>query len=310
MPSIIVHGGAGAYDPGAEHERGLVAAARAGWVILAEGGSAVDAAEAAVVVMEDDPLFNAGYGSSLTLAGAVECDASIMLSDYSAGGVAALRAAKNPIRAARLVMERTDHVLLAGAGADEFAGRMGLPAADLRSERRLRLHEENLAKLCAGEDLKFMPRIRGLADEMGIGTVGVAALDAGGTIAAATSTGGLMMKLPGRVGDGAVIGAGTYATPWAGVSATGHGEPIMRHALGKVAVGAAREMGIRQAIEMTLEIGLTHGFGFGIVGVEENGAVAHGFTTQGMSWVSIRDWRLETFLGTSETEPGAPGDSD
>jgi L-asparaginase / beta-aspartyl-peptidase len=296
LPSIIVHGGAGAYDPGEEHERGLITAVEAAWALLAEGGSAADAVEAAIVVMEDDPIFNAGLGSSLNIRGVVECDASIMVSDYACGAVGAIRATKNPIRAARLVMERTDHVLLVGEGADDFARRMGLPAGDLVTERRAELHRSNLAKVAAGEELKFMPGIVGLADEMGIGTVGAAAVDGEGTLAAGTSTGGLMSKLPGRIGDGAIIGAGTYANEHAAISATGHGEPIIKHVIGRVAVDGAGDMGIREAILNVLEIGRHHDFGFGIVGVEANGAMASGFTTQAMSWAQRDDSGTRTFL--------------
>lgn len=141
-----------------------------------------------------------------------------------------------------------------------------------------------------------MPRLAGLAEEMGIGTVGAAAIDHEGLIAAGTSTGGMMTKMPGRIGDGAVIGAGTYATAFGGVSATGHGEPIMRHVLAKVAVDAIAETGVREAIESVLELGRVHGFGFGMIGVDETGAVAQGFTTQAMSWAYRRDEEERTFL--------------
>jgi beta-aspartyl-peptidase (threonine type) len=296
LPSVIVHGGAGAYEPGEAHERGLRTAVERAWSLLSAGGSSLDAVEAAIVAMEDDEVFNAGYGSSLTTAGTIECDASLMLSDQSCGAVAAIAAAKNPIRAARLVMETTDHVLLAGSGADEFAKRMGLPSADLRTERRVKLHGANMEKLRAGEDIKFLPRLAGLSEEMGIGTVGAVAIDTQGLIAAATSTGGMMTKLPGRVGDGAVVGAGTYANAFGGVSATGHGEPIMRHVLAKVAVDAIAETGVREAIESVLELGRVHGFGFGMIGADETGSVAYGFSTQAMSWAYRRDDEERTFL--------------
>jgi beta-aspartyl-peptidase (threonine type) len=296
MPSIIVHGGAGKFDPGKKHDRGLRAAASSGWAILSSGGSALDAVEAAVVVLEDDPTFNAGYGASLNLAGEIEADASIMLSDLSAGSVAALTAAANPIRAARLVMERTDHLMLAGAGADAFARKLGLPSRDLKTKRRVALYEKNLAKLRRGEDVRFLPRLREAAEELELGTVGAVAIDENGVIAAATSTGGLTLKLPGRVGDSAIIGAGTYASPIGGVSATGHGEPIMRHLLAKMVVDHAVDVGIRESIAMALEFTRARGFGVGLAGVEENGAVAHGFSTQAMCWVSIREGETESFL--------------
>jgi beta-aspartyl-peptidase (threonine type) len=296
VPSIIVHGGAGKFDPGEKHDQGLRAAAAAGWEILSSGGSALDAVETAVVALEDDPIFNAGYGASLNLAGVVECDASIMLSDLSAGAVAALTAAANPIRAARFVMERTDHLMLAGSGADDFARKLKLPSRDLRTDHRIALYEKTRAKLRTGEEIRFLPRIGEIAEELELGTVGAVAVDADGLIAAGTSTGGMTTKLPGRVGDSAIIGAGTYAASVGGVSATGHGEPIMRHCLAKMIVDHAADVGMRESIETALELATSRGFEIGLAGVEENGAVAHGFTTQAMCWVSIRDGETESFL--------------
>jgi beta-aspartyl-peptidase (threonine type) len=296
LPSIIAHGGAGDYDPNEIQDRGVTNAVSAGWKILEAGGSALDAVEAAIVVMEDDPVFRAGLGSSLNFEGAVETDASIMSGDMTCGAVGALTAAANPIKVARLVMERTDHVLLAGSGADEFARRMGVAAGDLRSEQQLELHAKLRAQFAAGEDLKFMPKLHALAGDIELGTVGAAAVDSDGRIAAGTSTGGMSMKLPGRVGDSAIIGAGTYAGEFGGVSATGHGEPIIRHVFSKVTVDAIGSVGVREAVDMAIEMGLSHGVRFGIIGVEENGAVAQGFSTRAMAWASMRDGVLETFL--------------
>jgi beta-aspartyl-peptidase (threonine type) len=296
LPSIIVHGGAGDYDPDERQERGVTNAVLAGWEVLAAGGSALDAVEAAIVVMEDDPVFRAGLGSALSFEGAVETDASIMSGDLSCGAVAALTAAANPIKVARLVMERTDHVMLAGPGADEFARRMGVAGGDLRTEQQLALHAKLRAQFAAGEDLKFMPKLRALAGDIELGTVGAAAVDADGRISAGTSTGGMMMKLPGRVGDSAIIGAGTYASELGGVSATGHGEPIIRHLFSKATVDAVGNVGVREAVDMAIEMGLGHGVKFGIIGVEESGAVARGFSTRAMAWASMRDGVLETFL--------------
>ena len=212
MPSIIVHGGAGDYSPDEKQERGVKSAAAAGWEILEGGGSALDAVEAAIVVMEDDPIFRAGLGSALTFEGLVETDASIMVGDLSCGAVAAMTAAANPIKVARLVMERTDHVMLVGSGADEFARRMDVADGQLATESQLALHAKLREQFAEGEDLKFMPKLQALAGDMELGTVGAAAVDSGGNICAGTSTDGMMMKLPGRVGDSAIIGAGTYAT--------------------------------------------------------------------------------------------------
>lgn len=299
MPSIIVHGGAGTFDPGEKHDVGLRAATSAGWEILSSSGTALDAVEAAVVSLEDDPIFNAGLGASLNLAGDVEADASIMLSDFSAGAVAGLTAAANPIRAARLVMERTDHVMLAGLGADEFARKLGLPSRDLRTDHRVALYEKGLAKLRSGEDVRFLPRLGEIASDLELGTVGAVAIDDRRLIAAATSTGGMTLKLPGRVGDSGIIGAGTYASAVGGVSATGHGEPIMRHLIAKAVVDHAADVGMRESIASVLEFVSARGFEIGLIGVEETGAVAHGFTTQAMCWVSIVAGETESFFEKS-----------
>ncbi len=216
VPSIVVHGGAGA-DPGEgrdELRAGVRAAALAGWRALAEGRTAVDAAEAAVRSLEDHPRFNAGRGSVLTASGTVETDASIMEGDrLGCGAVAAVSGIANPITLARRVMEGTSHVLLAGPAALAFARAAGVPTCDpatLVTERQLARHRERVAGASRG-------------------TVGAVALDRAGAIAAATSTGGLAGKLPGRVGDSALIGCGTYAdSRWGGVSCTGDGEAIIR----------------------------------------------------------------------------------
>lgn len=302
MSAIIVHGGAGAYSPGETHERGLVAAVEAGWRVLDSGGSAADAVEAAVVVMEDEPVFNAGYGSSINLAGDVQNDASFMLDDLSCGAVGALTAAANPIRAARLVMERTDHVLLVGDGANEFVRRMGLPSRDQRSEERVRLYEKKIADLRAGRGPRHMPRLAGLADELGLGTVGAVAIDAAGRIAVGTSTGGMMMKLPGRVGDSGVIGAGTYADGRGGASATGHGEAIIRHGMAREAVARMADLGARGSLESLVALGRGREVDFGIIGIDAAGTTARGYTTQAMSWASMTPRGLETFLDRPRAE--------
>ncbi len=224
VPSIVVHGGAGA-DPvdGREELRGGVrAAALAGWRVLAAGGSALDAVEAAVRSLEDHPRFNAGRGSVLTSAGTVETDASIMEGDrLRCGAVGAVRGIANPITLARRVMDGTRHVLLVGDGALDVARAGGVPECDPRAlvtERQLARHQERAA---AGAK----------------GTVGAVALDRAGTIAAATSTGGLAGKLPGRIGDSALIGCGTYAdSAIGGVSCTGDGEAIIRVVLARRAL--------------------------------------------------------------------------
>ena len=222
-PSIIVHGGAGPIKDDSLPARldGCKAAAHTGWQILQQGGSALDAVEAAVVVLEDNPLFNAGTGSALNSLGKVEMDAAIMEGQtLRAGAVAAVSRIKNPIKLARRVMEDGRHVLLAGEGASLFARQIGFPE-------------------CASEAL-IVEREKRRWDSKH-GTVGCVAFDAKGDLAVGTSTGGIFDKLPGRVGDSPLIGCGTYADDYGAVSCTGYGEAVMRLALAKTAVDFLRE---------------------------------------------------------------------
>src|SRR6266446_5944959 len=227
VPALIVHGGAGA-DPGDAPEelaRGIADALDAGWRALAGGGRALDAVEAAVRALEDHPRFNAGRGSVLTAAGTVEMDASIMEGDtLRNGAVAAVPGIRNPISLCRRILEDGRHALFAGPGALEQARALGVPVCDpaeLVTDRRLR-------QLAAVQP----------------GTVGAVALDRAGTIAAATSTGGTAGKLPGRVGDSALIGCGTYAeSTLGGVSCTGDGEAIIRVALARRTLEILKSVG-------------------------------------------------------------------
>src|SRR5262245_5830650 len=212
MWAIAVHGGAGNWDE-AHHEAarlGVRAAAGQAGLLLAQGGAALDAATAAVTTLEENRLFNAGTGSVLNQDGEAEMDAAVMAGhDLAFGAVAAIRRVRNPVLVARQVMERSGHALLAGEGAVQFARTCGFADYDpVRAESR-----------AAWE--------RGRT-EARLGTVGAVALDSEGRLAAATSTGGTSLKLPGRVGDTPLPGAGTYATPDAAASATGKGELVMR----------------------------------------------------------------------------------
>ena len=222
-PAIIVHGGAGPIKDGSLPARleGCKTAAIAGWKILNEGGSALDAAEAAVVVLEDNPLFNAGTGSALNSLGKVEMDAAIMEGhSLRAGSVAAVSGIKNPIKLARRVMEDGRHVMLGGEGALLFAREIGFPQCSPRS------------LVVKREKKRWQSKH---------GTVGCVAYDSRGRFAVATSTGGIFDKLPGRVGDTPLIGCGTYADDYGAASCTGHGEAIIRLLLAKNAVGFLEE---------------------------------------------------------------------
>ena len=248
MPiALIAHGGAGSWRPGSEQDAidGMKAAVEAGRSILAGGGSALDAVCATVVKLEDNPIFNAGTGAVLNFDGFCELDASIMESRESRiGAVAALQRVKNPILVARKVMEETDHVMLAGDGALRFARVMGFgdhdPVTPARkadwAEKKQRM-DEVLGKhgLRMRRFLKDHPEYAG-------GTVGAAAVDKDGVLAAATSTGGVTLKLVGRVGDSPLAGAGNYASRYVAASATGTGEFVMR-TLAARAISDAMERG-------------------------------------------------------------------
>lgn len=236
MPqALLVHGGAwNIPDELVEPSlTGLRTALQAGRRSLDDGAHAIDVVESAVRVLEDDPHFDAGRGSRLNRAGEVEMDASIMRgSDLDAGAVAVISGVRHPVTVARLVMERSPHVLLAGPGAARFAADQGieccstedlLVGSELERYRRVRAGEKVLIRE------EFSPEGHGQEQGGPIGTVGAVAVDAQGRLAAATSTGGTQDKLPGRVGDSPVLGAGTWADDDTGAaSATGWGEGILR----------------------------------------------------------------------------------
>lgn len=272
-PVIIVHGGAGrvAENGRAEREEGCRDAAAVGWQCIRQGGRAMDAVEEAVAFLEDHPLFNAGRGSVLNSAGDVETDASLMDGQtLRSGAVGALRNVRNPIRLARRILEHGKHVLLVGEGAVRFARDAGIAT-------------------CAPEEL-ITDRQRArweTSKESGFGTVGAVALDGTASIAAATSTGGLVGKLPGRVGDSALIGSGTYADHLLGAaSATGDGEAIIRVVLAKTAVdllaGSRHPVdAARMAIATLGRLGEGRRDG-GIILVDRMGRVGHAYNAPSM----------------------------
>jgi len=280
--AIVVHGGAGGLpdDPErvARMRAGATAAVEAGHAVLAAGGAALDAVEAAVVVLEDDPEFNAGRGAALTEYGRVELDASMMDgTTRAAGAVAAVRGVRNPIRAARAVLVDGRHVLLVGSPAIEFAATAGL---SFESEtwfvtERERRALTNLKEAAAGAR----------------GTVGAVARDARGRLAAATSTGGVSGQRLGRVGDSPLIGAGTWADDaTAAVSCTGHGESIIRSALAHEvdALLRHRELGLQEACSVAIEGLGRWGEDGGLIAVGARGEVAATFNSPGMT----RAWRV------------------
>jgi L-asparaginase / beta-aspartyl-peptidase len=287
MHAIAIHGGAGAVpraalsaEREARYRAGLAAALDGGYEVLERGGSSLDAVSCAVRILEDDPLFNAGHGAALTRDGAAELDAAIMDGKHMrAGAIAAVRHVRNPVELARHVMEKSRHVLLIGPGAEEFALEEGLslvPNLYFRTAERL----EQLLSEQRGEHVsEIMP-------PTSQGTVGAVARDAAGNLAAATSTGGMTNKRPGRVGDSPIIGAGTYAKNGVcAVSATGHGEYFIRAVAAHHVCAAVeyRGLALEEAVrEMLHEILRKLGGDGGLIAVDHAGRIVMDFSTEGM----------------------------
>ncbi len=334
--ALAIHGGAGTIlrsqmtaDLEREYRGGLEAALKAGWAILEKGGSSLDAVESAVISLEDFPLFNAGRGSVFTHEGKQEMDACIMDgARLKAGAVAFVKNIRNPVKLARLVMERTEHVLLAGEGANQFAEQIGVPAEpdeyfftehrwlqlqDAIAAGRVQLdHVAEVGEKRSGgdEEPKSSPPVLGgvasvsddgvvssdiphsaIRSPQSKGTVGAVACDANGHLAAATSTGGMTNKKFGRVGDTPMVGAGNYADDVCAVSCTGHGEFFM---LGVTAYDLAARMkykglGLEAAARESIEHLTAIGGEGGLIAVDALGNVTLPFNSEGM----YRGWVTE-----------------
>ncbi|MDE1154657.1 MAG: isoaspartyl peptidase/L-asparaginase [Acidobacteriaceae bacterium] len=320
-PVLLIHGGAWAMPDEAigVHERGIRNALTAGWQALERGGTALDAVEAAITVMEDDDTFDAGTGSFLTRDGRVQCDALLMSGkDLKAGGVACVEQLKNPIQAARLVLDRSPHVYFVGSGAERFATQQGMRLIDnmelVVPREQKRLMEFQIAEAAGHPDTTFsgavtqqeaadavddaLPEAMRLSDPTlhSHDTVGAVALDEWGNLAAGTSTGGTLSKAPGRVGDSSLIGCGCYADNLsAAVSLTGWGEPMMKLVLGKwavdkVASGAAPEEAAAAAIRYLYERLGGHG---GIILLGPDGSIGLAHNTPRMAWGVATDEGLK-----------------
>jgi len=291
--ALAVHGGAGTIERSKmtaereqEYRAGIENALRAGREILDRGGSSLDAVEAAVRVLEDDPNFNAGKGSVFTSAGTNEMDAAIMDGKtLSAGAVAGLEHVRNPIVLARTVMEKSKHVMMVGTGAEEFAKRNGIELVDAKYFFTQRRWDE-LQKAKAAEESGQEGGKKSIISEVeSHGTVGAVARDARGNLAAATSTGGTTNKLPGRVGDTPIIGAGTYANnATCAISCTGDGEFFIRAAVAhQVSVlTELHGMPLAEAAERALADARKLGGTGGLIAVDKNGNVKLLFNTSGM----------------------------
>jgi L-asparaginase / beta-aspartyl-peptidase len=291
-PVLVVHGGAWAIpdDMVEAHLRGVNNALAAGWRALEHGGTALDAAEEAVVIMEDDDTFDAGRGSFLNRDGRVQLDALIMDgATLRAGGVGCVEHLRNPIRAARKILSESPHVYFVADGAEKFAAAHGIPLCkneDLivpREVERLRNYQAQIGSKPDGNDL-FAD-----ADDMTIShdTVGAVALDHNGNIAAATSTGGTLNKAPGRLGDSSLIGCGCYAdNESAAASTTGWGEPIMKLVLAKwtadrIAAGNLPEWSAQEAMNYLKQRVNGHG---GIIVLNREGHFGISHNTPRMAW--------------------------
>lgn len=302
--SIAIHGGSGVInraqiDPATEaaYRASLTRALETGRKILGAGGTSLDAVEAVIRLMEDDPLFNAGRGAVLTAEGVAELDASIMDgATLKAGAVAGVRATKHPISLARTVMERSPHVMLIGPGADAFGKHAGLEPADQAyfvTERRwneltttLQERGEPVPAKPAGVTASAQTSSDGLLDERKFGTVGVVARDRQGNLAAGTSTGGTVAKRWGRVGDSPIIGAGTYAANQScAASGTGTGEYFIRLTIAREVCALTQYAGmtLQQAADEVIQRRLTALGGDGaVIAVGPDGTTAWSFNTEGL----------------------------
>ena len=271
-PAIVVHGGCGTPPPGEEDARNAACerAADAGWKVLAGGGEALDAVEAAVRALENEPLLNAGTGAYLQADGVARLDASLMSSDGRAGAVAQVPLLRHPVSLARYLLDQDAHVMLAGPDALVLATRLGHEAGVVATPAKIAYWQEHLDDACLRLDYAAMAAAW-KQENPRLGTVGAAAVDREGRLAAGTSTGGTGQCYPGRVGDTPVIGAGTYCTPRVAVSMTGVGERILVKLAAKrladlVGDGRALDAAARQVLE---EVGP----GAGLIAVEADGAI-------------------------------------
>ena len=273
---IVIHGGAGSFSGLDEntinsYESGVVEALSAGYKVLEQGGSSLDAVTTAIVILEDLPLFNAGKGSVYTEMETQEMDSSIMDGKSGKGGaVAGVSKVKNPVLLARMVMDKTEHVMLIGSGAEKFAEEIGIELVDpsyFYSEKNLK-------------------RVRKSKEDEKLGTVGAAALDQSGNLAAATSTGGRTNKMTGRVGDSPILGAGTWAqNGLCAVSGTGHGEYFMRllTAADVCKLMEYSNLSLEESTQIVVNKLTVIGAEGGIISIDSDGNISTQFNTKGMA---------------------------
>ncbi|XP_004383909.1 isoaspartyl peptidase/L-asparaginase [Trichechus manatus latirostris] len=300
-PVIVVHGGGSSNISKDRKEcvrQGIMRAATVGYNILKEGGSAVDAVEGAVIILENDPEFNAGCGSVLNVNGDVEMDASIMDGkDLSTGAVSAVRCIANPIKLARLVMEKTPHCFLTDQGAAKFAASMGIPqipGEQLVTERSIKRLEKEKREKGAQKP----------GCNKNLGTVGAVALDCKGNVAYATSTGGIINKMVGRVGDSPCVGSGGYADNNIGaISTTGHGESILKVNLARLTLFHIEQgKTLEEAANLSLGYMKSRLKGLGgVILVDKTGGWVVKWTSTSMPWAAAKDGKLHSGIDVGET---------
>ncbi|MCD6432381.1 isoaspartyl peptidase/L-asparaginase [Candidatus Bathyarchaeota archaeon] len=303
-PVIVVHGGAGRWHPERSQAglEGVKRAAKTGFDVLAHDGSAVDAVVEAVAVMEDEGAFNAGYGSSLNIEKKVEMEASVMDGKtLEAGAAGLLRDIKNPVRLAKIVMEKTDHVFVVGEGAEKLAEIFNLERRKPLTELRLKYYEQQKEALINGrfELPKLAELVKVHPELFELETVGAVALDKGGNVAAATSTGGFPLKLPGRIGDSPLIGCGTYADNQSGAcSATGIGEIAIRLVLAKTVCnymenGKTAQEAVELAIRLVNRRMPAVYNSMGLIAVDTYGRIGAAHNSQNLCWAYITPEKRE-----------------
>lgn len=303
-PVIVVHGGAGRWRSERSQAglEGVKRAAKIGFDVLTHGGSAVDAVVDAVAVMENDGVFNAGYGSSLNVEKKVEMEASVMDGKtLEAGAAGLLRDIKNPVRLAKIVMEKTDHVFVVGEGAEKLAKMFNLERREPATELRLKYYEQQKEALLNGkfELPKLAELVRVHPELFELETVGAVALDKDGNVAAATSTGGFPLKLPGRIGDSPLIGCGTYADNQCGAcSTTGIGEIAIRLVLAKTVCnymenGETAQKAAELAIELVNRRMPATYNSMGIIAVDAYGRIGAAHNSRNLCWAYITPEKRE-----------------
>jgi beta-aspartyl-peptidase (threonine type) len=288
---IIAHGGAGRIEmKDLNKRRGVIIdVCEEGYKILESTHSTLDAVTEIVVQLEDDPLFNAGTGAVLSLAGEAELDAAVMTSDLQAGAVACITKVKNPVLVARKVMEESDHVVMSGTGGVRFARLMGFPAHNVVTEQKQKLLQKRLKDQGL---LRFMPKITKFVGELG--TVGACAWS-DGKLAVAASTGGMLGHLPGRIGDTPMIGGGIYANEFGAVTCTGHGECILKLCLAKTACDAMKSHSAQEAVDLSLKEASKHNCGCGLIAVDKDGNAGFAFNTKKMIWAYSNNGKITHF---------------